>query len=107
MNILEVAARKLVATLAAFGGLVVLPRCHLPNSARPCTAINLSSALRRPVVGPIAWLIKHATPVLNHLLRVVIGALMQFQRHDTPWQVSSGWRDAAAATAASEMPRLG
>ena len=108
MNILEVAIRKLVAALAAFGGLVILPQ--MPSSefgeAVRCDKLVLGIA-RRPVVGPIAWLIKHATPVLDHLLRVVIGVLVQFNGHDTVPACFERQRDAAAATAASETPGLG
>ncbi len=83
MNILDAAVRKLVAALAAFGGLVILsqmPSSEFAEAVR-CDKLVLGVA-RRPVVGPIAWLIKHATPVLDHLLRVVIGALVQFHGHD-------------------------
>jgi hypothetical protein len=75
MNILEIAIGEFVSTPAAFGLLVIFPEMPFPEFGESVLLDEfLFSASGRLVVGPVASLVEHASPVPDELLRVFISS---------------------------------
>ena len=72
MNILEIAEGEFVPALA-FGFFVILPEMPFPEFGEAVLLDEfVFSASGRLVVGPIASLVEHASPIRDQLLRVLI-----------------------------------
>ncbi|MGZ3291650.1 MAG: hypothetical protein ACXU9D_00085 [Xanthobacteraceae bacterium] len=75
MNIHEIAIGEFVSTLAAFGLLVIFPEMPFPEFGESVLLDEfLFSASGRLVVGPVASLVEHASPIPDELLRVFISS---------------------------------
>ncbi|MGZ3282505.1 MAG: hypothetical protein ACXU9A_07595 [Xanthobacteraceae bacterium] len=75
MNTLEIAVGEFVPALAAFGLLVIFPEMPFPEFGESVLLDEfLFSASGRLVVGPVASLVEHASPIPDELLRVFISS---------------------------------